>query len=378
MRAPAEHEVKAAGQPGHTGSLANRIMAIAAGWIIILLLVGGLALDRTLTNLITRQFDDQLNYKLTALISSAEVGPDGDIFLVRSLGDQSFLEPNSGLYWQIRGQGHEDFASRSLWDGSIPVHTDHQDPKPHIFDSTARPGETLRVIERTIVLPDSNTRWWFTVAESRDELDGQIRQTRSILLYSFVILGLGLFVMAALQTWYGLGPLRRVRQAIKHMRTTGANRVTDPLPLEVQPTVEELNALLAHTERQAEEARTHAGNLAHALKTPLTVVMNAATAKAPDLADTVIREAAVMRRQEAATSVLRRDRAGAVRHAAPQSIEAVRDDAQGGLRRFYSPCLILFRLFCKPCFNAILCISCRLAIGNKLATLCFRIEANKK
>jgi len=61
--------------------------------------------------------------------------------------------------------------------------------------------------------------------------------------------------------------------------------------------VDELNALLAHTERQAEEARTHAGNLAHALKTPLTVVMNAATAKAPDLADTVIREAAVMRRQ---------------------------------------------------------------------------------
>ena len=44
--------------------------------------------------------------------------------------------------------------------------------------------------------------------------------------------------------------------------------------------VEELNALLAHNERQAEEARTHAGNLAHALKTPLTVIMNAATAQA--------------------------------------------------------------------------------------------------
>jgi signal transduction histidine kinase len=81
------------------------------------------------------------------------------------------------------------------------------------------------------------------------------------------------------------------------MRATGSNRVTEPLPLEVQPLVEELNALLEHTDRQAEEARTHAGNLAHALKTPLTVVMNAATAHAPDLADTVIREAAVMRRQ---------------------------------------------------------------------------------
>jgi len=103
--------------------------------------------------------------------------------------------------------------------------------------------------------------------------------------------------MAGLQTWYGLFPLRHVRRAIQKLRTTGAARVTDPLPQEVQPLVQELNALLAHTEKQAEEARTHAGNLAHALKTPLTVLMNAATAKAPDLGDTVIREAAVMRRQ---------------------------------------------------------------------------------
>jgi signal transduction histidine kinase len=110
------------------------------------------------------------------------------------------------------------------------------------------------------------------------------------------VLGLGLFVMAVLQIWYGLGPLRRVRLAIQHLRTTGANRVTDPLPLEVQPLVVELNALLAHSEKQAEEARTHAGNLAHALKTPLTVINNAATAQAPDLADTVIREAGTMRR----------------------------------------------------------------------------------
>jgi signal transduction histidine kinase len=61
--------------------------------------------------------------------------------------------------------------------------------------------------------------------------------------------------------------------------------------------VNELNALLDHNEKQAEEARRHAGNLAHALKTPLTVIMNSATAQAPDLAETVIREATTMRRQ---------------------------------------------------------------------------------
>jgi signal transduction histidine kinase len=60
---------------------------------------------------------------------------------------------------------------------------------------------------------------------------------------------------------------------------------------------EELNALLEHNEVQAEEARRHAGNLAHALKTPLTVITNAATAQAPDLSATVCREVTTMRRQ---------------------------------------------------------------------------------
>ena len=272
-------------------------MFIAAGWITILLLVGGITLDRTLNALITRNFDEQLGYMLTAMVGAAEVGPDGEIYFNRPLGDQRFLEPNSGLYWQIRGKGHVDFPSRSLWDRSLNVRGDHFDSEPHTFDSDQFAGEPLRVMERSIMLPGSETQWWFTVAVSRKELDAQVRSTRSILAWSFAVLGLGLFIMAMLQTWYGLGPLRRVRQAIKQLRATGTNRVSAPLPLEVQPLVEELNGLLAHVERQAEEARTHAGNLAHALKTPLTVVMNAATARAPDLSDTVIREAAVMRRQ---------------------------------------------------------------------------------
>ncbi|MDD3798894.1 MAG: histidine kinase, partial [Novosphingobium sp.] len=92
----------------HTGSLSRRMMLIAAGWITILLLLGGIALDRTLTGLIEKNFDDQLEYMLTAMIGAAEIGPDGEVFFNRPLGDQRFLEPNSGLYWQITGEGHED------------------------------------------------------------------------------------------------------------------------------------------------------------------------------------------------------------------------------------------------------------------------------
>jgi len=310
-----------------TGSLSRRIILIAAGWIVILLSLGGFALDRTLTGLVSRNFDEQLEYVMNAMIASAEIGPDGEVFFNRPLGDQRFLEPNSGRYWLVTGQGHENFPSRSLWDRSLELKSNHFDKEPHLYNSFQYPDEPLRVIERSVILPDSTTHWKFAVAASREDLDEQISRIRAILGWSFVVLGLGLFVMAALQSWYGLGPLRRVSLAIQHLRTTGQNRLIEPLPLEVQPLVQELNALLAHSEKQAEEARTHAGNLAHALKTPLTVVMNAATAKAPDLSDTVIREAAVMRRQVdhhlARARAVGRRAVGLSRASVAESVEAV-------------------------------------------------------
>lgn len=273
------------------------MIGIAAAWIVILLFGGGFALDRVLNDAVTRNFDNQLEYVLTAMIASAEIGPDGEVFLNRPLGDQRFLEPNSGLYWQISGKGHDDFPSRSLWDRTMVSNITHDDRQTHIYNSSQFPDEPLRVLERTIILPDSDTKWLFQVAQSRDGLDGQISNIRSILVNSFLILALGLIGMAALQTLYGLWPLRKIRIAIASMRTGQQRRVVEPMPNEVTPMVDELNALLDHNEKQAEEARRHAGNLAHALKTPLTVIMNSATAKADDLADTVIREAGVMRRQ---------------------------------------------------------------------------------
>ncbi|QDM40466.1 HAMP domain-containing histidine kinase [Altererythrobacter sp. TH136] len=340
-RAPTEPAVQDAGHPAsgapvsaepahvpHTGSLARRMMLIAFGWIALLLVGGGFALDRTLTNLVESNFDDQLEYLLNSMLVSAEIGPDGEVYFNRTIGEPRFLEPNSGLYFQISAQGQEGYPSRSLWDKTLATRPDHVDSMPHFYDSAQFPDEPLRVIERTVTLPFSDARWTFTVASARVQLDEQIQRIRSILVWSFAILGLGLFLMAALQTWYGLSPLRRVRIAIQHMRTTGINRVADPLPQEVRPLVEELNALLAHSEKQAEEARTHAGNLAHALKTPLTVINNAATAKSPDLADTVIREAGTIRRHVdhhlARARAVGRRAVGHARTPVCESAEAVR------------------------------------------------------
>ncbi|GAA5059267.1 sensor histidine kinase [Erythrobacter westpacificensis] len=273
------------------------MMLIAAGWIFALLLLGGLALDRALTNLVSSQFDDQLSIALNAMALSAELDPFGEVRFNRILGDQRFLEPNSGYYWQINGEGVEPLPSRSLWDERLDIREDAQAFETIFYNSQQPELGSLRLAQRTVILPDSDVEWQFVVAGSREELDAQIADIRSIVAWSFAVLGIGLFLMAMAQTWYGLGPLRRVRKAIARIRSSGSNRVTDPLPLEVQPMVDELNALLEHSELQAEEARRHAGNLAHALKTPLTVVTNAASADAPDLGETVLREAATMRRQ---------------------------------------------------------------------------------
>jgi signal transduction histidine kinase len=285
---------------GRSGSLTRRMIVISTVWIVLLLGVGGFALDRVLTSAITSNFDAQLDYVLTAMISSSEIGADGEVFFNRALADQRFLEPYSGLYFQITGEGFDPYQSRSLWDRRLNV-ARHNDTVAHLYDSdefsTPTSPEKLRIIERDVRLPGSQVRWRFQVAQSRDLIDDQIGVIRRTMVRSFGVLGLGLILLAAIQAVYGLWPLRRVRRAIAAIRSGRKSRIEERLPREIEPLTEELNALLAHNETQAEEARRHAGNLAHALKTPLTVITNAATARSPDLADTVCREATTMRRQ---------------------------------------------------------------------------------
>jgi signal transduction histidine kinase len=279
------------------GSLTRRMIVVAAVWIGLLLLIGGYALDRVLSRGIVQNFDQQLEYVLNAMIAASEIGPDGEVRFTRPPADQRFLEPYSGAYFQISGAGQETFPSRSLWDRRLQANQAHNDVELHKRDSFEFEGEPLRILERDVILPGSDVRWRFQVAQSREAIDGQIRELRSTLFRSFAALGAGLLVLAALQAIYGLWPLRRVRREVAAIRGGSQTRITENFPREVEPLVDEINELLAHSEAQAEEARRHAGNLAHALKTPLTVVTNAATAHAPDLNDTVIREAAVMRRQ---------------------------------------------------------------------------------
>ena len=282
--------------PFARGSLTLRMIALAAAWIVPLLVVGGFALDDVLASAIRRNFDDQLNYAATALIATAEIGPNGEARSSRPLSDQRFLEPYSGLYWQVSVAGAEPFRSRSLWDRALAFKTAEDCSAGCFYNSTTFHDEPLRVVERDAVLPGAKTVFHFQVAQVSHDLDEQVEALRATLWWSLGLLGLGLLILAALQSTYGLWPLRSVSRAVAAIRSGPATRVAGRFPPEIGPMVAELNELLDDNAAQAEAARLHAGNLAHALKTPMSVLLGAARAGDPDLAGLVVSQTAIMQR----------------------------------------------------------------------------------
>jgi len=278
------------------GSLTVRMIALAAAWIVPLLVIGGFALDEVLSGAIRRNFDEQLNYAATALIATAEIGPRGEARSSRPLSDQRFFEPYSGLYYQVSVAGAEPYRSRSLWDRALPTKAHEDCSQGCFYNSEGFKDEPLRVVERDAVLPGMKTVFHFQVAQLSRDLDDQVVALRNTLLWSLSLLGLGLLILAALQSTYGLWPLRKVSRAIGAIRSGGATRVADVFPPEISPLVSEINDLLEDNAKQAEAAKLHAGNLAHALKTPMSVLIGAANEGAPDLAQIVATQTAIMQR----------------------------------------------------------------------------------
>ena len=123
VTAAAEDRPAAATEPKRKSlrSLSRRMIVVAALWITALLLLGGFALDRVLTASIVRNFDEQLSYVLNSMVAASEIGPDGEVRFNRPPADQRFIEPYSGVYFQISGEGADAFPSRSLWDRRLRV-----------------------------------------------------------------------------------------------------------------------------------------------------------------------------------------------------------------------------------------------------------------
>jgi signal transduction histidine kinase len=99
------------------------------------------------------------------------------------------------------------------------------------------------------------------------------------------------------QVRFGLAPLKRISEALAAIRAGTAERLEGRFPVEIAPLARETNALIDANREIVERARTHVGNLAHALKTPLSVVVNEAAGREDALATKVAEQASIMRDQ---------------------------------------------------------------------------------
>ncbi|WP_137180753.1 sensor histidine kinase [Roseomonas sp. AR75] len=227
-------------------------------------------------------FDGRLAALLDAVVAAAATSAEGGIVLSRAPAGADFERPFSGAYWQVTAPDGAVRTSRSLWDQVLPpAAAGHQGVL--LRDVTGPRNERLRVAERDLLLPGASAPAHVAVGLSRAGTEADIARLRRTLLVTFAVLGLGLVGGVVATVVAGLAPLRRVRQALADVRQGRRARFDMAAPSEIAPLVAELDALVSANRATVERARSHVGNLAHALKTPLAVLRNALDAAAPDL-----------------------------------------------------------------------------------------------
>ena len=280
-----------------TDSLSFRLAAIATLWCVAALLAGGMLLSSLFRDYVQRNFDARLVILLEGLVTTSKVEGDGQLRLERSLGEPRFEQPYSGWYWQISNPDGPIERSRSLWDQELRPPPDPTHDPIQRYDMVGPESMPIRVIARDIVLPGDERPFRYAVAGDLTEVEQEIKRFNGTLAWSLSFLGIGLLAAVVVQVRYGLYPLRRIRRALSDIRSGRADRLQGRFPAEITPLANELNALLEHNAQVVERARTHVGNLAHALKTPLSVLANESVGGKSTLADTVRRQTERMRRQ---------------------------------------------------------------------------------
>lgn len=280
-------------------SLTLRLLLGAGLWIAVALAISGLALQALFRQHVEESLIVGLTDDMENLLASLDIGPGFSLTLRHRLGNPRFVKPYSGRYWQVEPVSGPPLRSRSLWDATLTVPADPLlDGALHRHVIHGPNGQHLLVLERGVRLPEQPAPIRLLVAADGEAVHSAVSQFRTVLSLALLVLGLGLLLAVALQVGLGLAPLRRLRRALAAVRRGEQRRLAGSWPAEVAPLVHDLNGTLDHVDATLTRARAQAGNLAHALKTPLAVLA-AAGDDAPEapLAPLVRKQVAIMRRQ---------------------------------------------------------------------------------
>jgi signal transduction histidine kinase len=270
---------------------------------------GGFVLSGIFRGAVQENLDDRLFFDLDGLVAAAEVDAPEHVSLQGRFADPRFERVFSGWYWQIEPDmpqtpDTQPQTSRSLWDQTLIPRNFTQGENNSLLGYAAGPdNQSLRVVFRRIALPrtaegrEDTQVFRFMVAGDEKEMEADVARFNQTLFWAFALFSLGLLAAIAIQVRVGLMPLHRVSEALARIREGRARRLEGTFPAEIAPLVGELNSLIAHGAEVVGRARAHVANLAHFLKTPLTVLANEASASPSPLADNVTRQVMSMRRQ---------------------------------------------------------------------------------
>ncbi|MCF8474789.1 MAG: HAMP domain-containing histidine kinase [Emcibacter sp.] len=272
-------------------------MSFSAVWTLFALMLGGYLLSLTFKETIQDNFDERLNGLLENLIGISNSNSEGQINFYRAMIDPRFEQPYSGWYWQVSAQDHEPFRSRSLWDQSLDPDFKISARETHYTEAIGPENQKLRLVERDITIPGDETIFRFSVAVDMSEIKEQLDRFDNILIYSLSALGVGLIMASFLQIYLGLKPLKNIRRSLIKIRTGEEGHLPTDFPTEIQPLADELNKLLDHNNQIIERSRTQVGNLAHALKTPLAVLLNESEMHKGKFSEIVAKQSEMMRGQ---------------------------------------------------------------------------------
>lgn len=265
-----------------TDSLRFRLLAVTLLGLSLAMVLAGVVLNGLFHDHVMRQFEKGLTQQLDQLTARVAFDAQGRPALdAQTLSDPRWQRPYSGLYWQLDDVSTAAVVlgvlrSRSLWDTQLALSADVlRDGEVHAHEWPGPGGTRLRVLERT-VRPEAGVRWRLSVAADLKDTHEAVAGFQRVLVVSLAALLVLLLAAAWAQVALGLRPLLALQQGLKNLREGRSPRLTGDVPSEVQPLVNDFNSVLDRHDELVNRARTQAGNLAHALKTPLTVLDQAA------------------------------------------------------------------------------------------------------
>ncbi len=288
-------------------SLAFRLFAASAVWTMIVLPLAGLLIYELYKADFQSNFDVQLKKLVTSIAVDSILTEADRLVPPENRYEPLFEVTHSGWYWQIApldAAGGPVLRSPSLATAELasPFRLGYpEDPETNMRwrNDVGPDGKPVRIVELVHALGAhaDAPRYSVLVAGPLEWFEAAVANFRLRLTTALALAGLGLVAMTLIQVRFGLRPLRQLEQALTDIRSGQAERLEGVVPFEIEPLRDELNALIGSNQAIIERARTQVGNLAHALKTPLAVILNEADGQKNPAGAKIVEQAGIMRDQ---------------------------------------------------------------------------------